>query len=1392
MVAELIKHPVPGITQSPRSASDCIFNIQHAIEALQEQWQSRGGIPSVFLDPSVPERIYKDDRALIWKLVSFLRHSFEADSGSAADLQRQPAERAPSRSRAFQRMAAGEATPSQPTRAAEIATGRSASAQRASQGRPPSAGRGGRSATPSTAHPTTAGRPQTPTTARPQTPTTARPQTPSVAPSVTSSKALLSHMVDPKDLRPASPAPPPRAQTPVASSVLPRAGSRPRTATPAAPAAPSISTPSLLSFRPATAAPTTATTGGRKERPGKERLFLTVAQEEYLQWLATMGIRIEPPEQQPAPAPASGRPPSRSRASVEGPPPATPLDAAQVAEAFRTGVALCKLVGALEGTAVVGMEPNPRSGAAMVANINKALAVLRERKRMNHRFLFDPEPILRGDVATVWGLLEDINKEYGCPVGTKKLKLNIGLDSRAGALRASVPAAEGTIPGSAQAPPPAHEIDAIAAAAAVAEGGRAQLIRVTPSMEEEVRAWLHQLRFEVLDREEHEHWTSDPFRNGLLLGDLVATLFDTPLRLHRCPKVIQQARENVMESLATLRRTNMVPTGYLWDPDGLIKVRPPPQPLLAPWVPMGNVVPPGLTNQACSTPLMPLGLGNRELLWGMLWHLKVAHQEGRIEGPNVQTLDPHFYYPPPTPAGTGGCPTGRVLGVASGSGIPGGLAPGGLNGGANRPGGVGFDNNIKLVSSGGIAYVPPLPYSGAQLRELEVTRQPPPFSSPGPHRLATFGLADRVDVLAGGPGGAPSNRLREIMTDLRNGTLLCDLVAVMQSEKSNIVKALDILRKRRAMSQRYVWCEDEILHGDRNAILGLLEDMHRCYDGLPPRPSAPTPPPGHKRSPQPPESPYLGRHSAGSAAGRAEGLAATMPARPPAAQAGPRPPQLGPAQRFPGAHGPRGRASSLTRAATSTPLGSFAPHPLAASARPPHHRADPFMGGPGSPRSLHEGPDAVAAFHPAASGWSSATPRALSQSQLLVGGTPGAAAPAPAPAAPHTTVIPMSSSRATSVTRFQSLAAAAAGAASTANAPGAEAAMTTPGLSGPPSARLSASVPPGAGAGAGVSRPGFLSPRVFTSLPPGEEGPMGPPPGGLAASPSSYSLRSERFEKASLAGSASLRRPLSAHSLAAPESLVPGARAGPGTVLSATTSAAPRRGPATILSRTASSPTELKAGFPSPVRLASPSQHAAPPLTHRAGSGHPDLISPFSRACLLSPSAFSLLQGQAPSTGYLLAKWVQGLGVKIPSPFFLDVSVIPEIVGALEHHEIEGVTKAPKSTASFLHNTRKALEVLRKKKNMPMQHLYSEEDIMRGNSIVILSLLEQMRRAYGHALPKPSATATSTRLAATTAISNPGMPPTPHFQFNGTATSTSLRATLGPAGQTTPRGTQRW
>jgi len=92
--------------------------------------------------------------------------------------------------------------------------------------------------------------------------------------------------------------------------------------------------------------------------------------------------------------------------------------------------------------------------------------------------------------------------------------------------------------------------------------------------------------------------------------------------------------------------------------------------------------------------------------------------------------------------------------------------------------------------------------------------------------------------------------MKELAIHFRNGVILCDLTAIVTNSRlitihrkptselqcmTNIRKALEILRGKKMMAQRYLWREKDIYTGNKYILLGLLEDLHRFFDGLPPR-----------------------------------------------------------------------------------------------------------------------------------------------------------------------------------------------------------------------------------------------------------------------------------------------------------------------------------------------------------------------------------------------------------------------------------------------------------------------------------------------------------------------------------------------------------------------------
>jgi hypothetical protein len=93
----------------------------------------------------------------------------------------------------------------------------------------------------------------------------------------------------------------------------------------------------------------------------------------------------------------------------------------------------------------------------------------------------------------------------------------------------------------------------------------------------------------------------------------------------------------------------------------------------------------------------------------------------------------------------------------------------------------------------------------------------------------------------------------EVEREVRGGTLLCKTVGAVRGipvigwmkkvdgkpklARKNIEKALKAIRETPGMGQRHAWKGDELFRGERHHIIGLFEDLHRFYDDIPPRPT---------------------------------------------------------------------------------------------------------------------------------------------------------------------------------------------------------------------------------------------------------------------------------------------------------------------------------------------------------------------------------------------------------------------------------------------------------------------------------------------------------------------------------------------------------------------------
>lgn len=81
---------------------------------------------------------------------------------------------------------------------------------------------------------------------------------------------------------------------------------------------------------------------------------------------------------------------------------------------IQQGALLCDIVCRLESTTVPGIERTKTTRGACMANLNRALNVLRRTKTVNmsSRYLYNVDDLQRGDPDVIWGLASDIYKAY--------------------------------------------------------------------------------------------------------------------------------------------------------------------------------------------------------------------------------------------------------------------------------------------------------------------------------------------------------------------------------------------------------------------------------------------------------------------------------------------------------------------------------------------------------------------------------------------------------------------------------------------------------------------------------------------------------------------------------------------------------------------------------------------------------------------------------------------------------------------------------------------------------------------------------------------------------------------------------------------------------------------
>ncbi|KAH7818229.1 uncharacterized protein MONOS_11964 [Monocercomonoides exilis] len=852
--------------------------------------------------------------------------------------------------------------------------------------------------------------------------------------------------------------------------------------------------------------------------------------------------------------------------------------------------------------------------------------------------------------------------------------------------------------------------------------------------ENEVRGFLRLLHIELLDSHEHNHLILNPLRNGVLLCDVVDCCIPPTSKARtevsntdavqpglgavRITKTLGDARRNIDKALTVLRADHRVNPSLLYDAEAYLR-------------------------DECNT------------VWNLLLAIKRVYEEDVMkwlkgnECPELTTIEAPKRYPSDVklPTRFGARQTEYdAIGAAVKGGIGGGIVGemqimgdgegdiGDLSLGAGLGGGRGMSLFGHRGASSAIAPppFPPLPYSFEDTQKVERT-------------LLSWVVAQGI---LSGP--MPSS-LDEIIPSFRTGVLLADLVFLLTKQKvigitlaprtpavarSNIEKCLITLRGLPGTNRDVLWCGDEILFGDRNAILAVLNEIHRSFTGKPIIRTANADAALQKEAAAKAEANELkaqaaSNMSASAASMRAKELRASLDG-----------------------------AKHLLRA-SSTPSASGGAIILNASQV---SRKDSGRSTPSNPS--HSRTQSMASLVSNASVGS--TSAGVSSTKAGA----GAAKKSDSNLSMHQrrmSIVSNSSrlsntSAADELVSFSSFTSSFfdSSLSSTAKKETRAGFLSPDVFTGcfPPSllpAQDGIANSSGRGVG-GASAVGSLLRRMNSQVMLGAAG-AGGGGGGGGKSISGFSQASSKFGGALGVAGNRTRRLVKAETasvfgfskrsmagLGSHMSRRTGMK-GMGSRLSVTEAAggAGGMGLGTIaekkprLGRVVDEPFQ---SYPDPHNhfITLPPHAMAKQLQKREGKEEESLVAQALEAGSSMDKTYLMSLEVSPKSPYLLAKWMEGLGIHLSSPFALDAPIIHEmgngvilcrLVSALEHKDIPGYTKDPTSTAAYLHNIRKALEVLVKKRTFPLSYIASEKEIMEGHQTIILELLEDIRKAYG-------------------------------------------------------------
>jgi len=104
-----------------------------------------------------------------------------------------------------------------------------------------------------------------------------------------------------------------------------------------------------------------------------------------------------------------------------------------------------------------------------------------------------------------------------------------------------------------------------------------------------------------------------------------------------------------------------------------------------------------------------------------------------------------------------------------------------------------------------------------------------------------------------------------------------------------------------------------------------------------------------------------------------------------------------------------------------------------------------------------------------------------------------------------------------------------------------------------------------------------------------------------------------------------------------------------------------------------------------------------------------------------------------------LSKWLSFVGVRCRANLSYEAVALSEwcdgvklckLIGTLEHRVLDGVTRAPKSSAAKLYNVNKALKEMRGMHRVKAEHLWDSAGWLRGDPKMVIETLEALRLAF--------------------------------------------------------------